>query len=104
MSNEHPNPIEKTAPSADEYKKIEEMIVARRAELPAAPIDRMGELMAEIQQLESQRVEAFGSSHEEGTAENDRMNAEGVAFDTAYEEATIENGARIKRNQQKPIE
>ncbi len=84
-------PASAPAPRAEKYKEIEATISAKRAELSSSSVDKMGELVAEIQKLETQRAEAFDSAHDEAYAENDRMDAENTAFDTAHEEAATEN-------------
>ena len=101
MNHEGPGPIEKKTPNAEEYNGIEAAITAKRAELSTSSIDRMSELVTEIQQLESQKTEAFDSAHDEAHEENNRMDAESVAFDTTQEEATVEN-ARL--DQEKALE
>ncbi len=84
-------PASAPSPSAEEYKEIETTIAAKRAELSTSSVDRMGELVAEIQELETKKADAFDSSHEEASAENSRMDAEQAAFETAHDEAHVEN-------------
>lgn len=82
-------PKQENSPTAEDYKSIEAQIGVKREELMQAPTDKMSEIVAEIQALESKKAESFDAAHDEAHRENERMESEKAAQAAAREQERL---------------
>jgi hypothetical protein len=94
------------APSADEYMKIEESIASKRGELASASVDKMSEIVAEIQKLELQKGGAYDAARDEAEVENAERDAqkEEESFAALHDEATAENNRENEAREQERVQ